>query len=160
MTVDECLYDYFSGEIDGIIKRFENKIEAGKKGFSDDYYWTVTSVDLTQPKGGKTNRHSDPTGNAATKIADLRDGRDDEYLKYLNIKNTLDNIFNSWSDEHVLIIKGYINFDDYNIATVVRNISMNRYQIKKKANELINIIEKRLDIEDDSNNSRLKEIAV
>jgi hypothetical protein len=87
--INEYIIFYFTGRYDHIIKTFKRKL---KEKIPDDLYCSIGSIDYTRIRIENNNGYSDPTGNIATKIADLQLNRIREYNHYLLLRQLIEDI--------------------------------------------------------------------
>lgn len=137
---EEYLTDYFSRELDLIIKRLKIKT---KQKLPDDIYSTMESTDHTRVKASNSNGgYSDPTGYLATKIAELYLGRKKQYKQYLKLKQSITDIINQYSYEDIELLKTHILGE--NLTEKSKEVGVYYEKARRRVCELIILIEKQL----------------
>jgi len=140
-STEEKLKLYFQGELDRIISRLYKKINLQ---YNDDYYLTIGSIDTSRPHGGQTNSWSDPTGNRAAKLIDLKETVKEFYEKYKILRSIIQKIIINLSDEEVLILKTHLGLTEDSITALRRKIGFTQIAIKRKIISLLKTIDNKI----------------
>ncbi|MGM0496040.1 MAG: hypothetical protein ACQERX_05210 [Bacillota bacterium] len=133
----ELLKLYFTGELERKINKFKGKAEAE---LPDYYYSTLTGVDNTDTYAGRTNGWSDPTGNTASYIADMKKTREAYYKKFNNIKKIIEQKIRLMDNKDLMILKVYLNVTNKTKTKHAENTNISTSTINKQAEHIIKSI--------------------
>lgn len=130
----EKLRMWFTGELRRKIVKFKQK---ASWSYSDDFYCTLRGIDLAHPYKGKTNNLGDPTGNRATKLADLTLTRKKAYLHYLGLHQSITDIIQGLDEKEVYLLKVYLGVIEGTFAEAIETVGISRWHARKKIKEVI-----------------------
>ena len=132
---EEYLIYFFTGELDKIIERLKLKIDLK---LPDSVYCSISAYQFQKVYQSKGGGYSDPTGNAAVKIADFYLERKRQYNYHLELKKSISEIIDQYTYEDVELFKTYII--DGNLSTKSKEIGIYYSKARRRVYELNNII--------------------
>jgi hypothetical protein len=136
----EYLIYYFTGRYDHIIKVFKGKL---KEKIPDDLYCSIVSIDYTRIRIENVNDHSDPTGELATKIADLQLDRVREYNHYLLLRQLIEDIIKELNHNDIKLIKTYLGISS-SLAVTARKLNISYEKAQKQTLVLMDMLDKKI----------------
>jgi hypothetical protein len=136
----EYLIYYFTGRYDHIIKTFKRKL---KEKMPNDLYCSIGCIDYARIRIENVNDHSDPTGNTATKIADLQLDRVREYNYHLLLRQLVAGIIEGLNDDDIKLIKAYLNIGS-SLAVIARKLNISYEKAQKRTLVLMDMLDKKI----------------
>jgi hypothetical protein len=138
--IKEYLIYYFTGEYDRIIKAFKRKL---KEKIPDDLYCSIGCIDYARIRIENVNDHSDPTGNTATKIADLQLDRVREYNYHLLLRQLVAGIIEGLNDDDIKLIKTYLGISS-SLTVIARRLDISYEKAQKRTLVLMDMLDKKI----------------
>jgi len=138
-TEDKLLM-YFNGELSRKIKLFE---KSKNRKWPDEYYYTLYSTSYVKANRN-SNGISDPTGNRATKLADLTKCLSDDYFYFKQLGKTLKEVLQSLNDGDIYLIQVHLGIIKKSITEAAAELNISYSKARKKSIKLIRLLDRKI----------------
>jgi len=137
---EERLIMYFTGELKRKAIRFKKKME---QGFPDEYYCTLNSISYVNA-GSNGNHIADPTGDRASKLADISLRRTRAYKHYLTLQQTITDVLRELDGEDIYLLKVYLELEEGGITGASKQLGISYEKARRKVERLLRLFDRKI----------------